>query len=272
MLQRLFSQELAGSFEILVIDSGSTDDTLVVAQNFPTRITRINPEDFHHGKTRNLGAELASGRILVYLTQDALPISNDWLKKLTDAFGEPNVAMVCGRQLPWQSSKPPEKFFRTYHFPEHRVVVNGDKPCDYHDNIFISDVNSAIRNDIRHQFRFSEKIIMTEDREIADRLLAAGWSIVYEPGAAVYHAHDLSLREAFRRSLDYGVSLRQGARPLPLSRQSTHRRLFDYSVAEIKYLKATGCLHWLPYCIIYDLSRYLGTFWGKYGWAKSRGS
>ena len=108
LLRCVFSQKFDGSFEVLVIDSGSVDDTLVVAQTFPTKITRIKPEEFHHGKTRNLGAELASGRILVYITQDALPLSNDWLKKLTDSFSEPNVAMVVGRQIPWQTTKPPK--------------------------------------------------------------------------------------------------------------------------------------------------------------------
>jgi len=179
--------------------------------------------------------------------------------------------MVVGRQLPWQGSRPPEKFFCTYYFPGHRIVVTRRDSGCYHDNVFISDVNSAIRNDIWNQFRFSEKVVMTEDREFANRLLSAGWSVIYEPEAAVYHAHSFSLREVFRRALDYGTSLRQGAQGLPMPRQSTPRRLLDYSVAEAKYLKATRCLNWLPYCIIYDMSRYLGTFLGKYGLAKSKG-
>jgi rhamnosyltransferase len=254
-----------------VIDSGSADDTLVVAQTFPTKITRIKPEEFHHGKTRNLGAELATGRILVYITQDALPLNENWLQRLTEHFRSPDVAMVVGRQIPWQTTKPPEKFFYTYYFPGHKIVVKHGDSGYYHDNIFISNVNSAIRKDVWNQLKFSEKLVMAEDKEFAKRLLFAGWSIIYEPEATVYHAHDFSLRDVFQRSLDYGISLRQGFGGLPRPRRSLPKRLLDYFSEETKYLKATGCLHWLPYCLVYDMSRYLGTFLGKYGLAKSKG-
>lgn len=270
LLRCIFSQKFDGSFEVLVIDSGSADDTLLVAQTFPTKITRIKPEEFHHGKTRNLGAELASGRILVYLTQDALPINNDWLKILTDSFGDPNVAMVVGRQIPWQTAKPPEKFFYAYYFPPFKINVTRDALEQYRENVFISNVNSAIQKDVWHQLKFSENVVMAEDKEFAKRLLLAGWSIIYQPEATVYHAHDFSLRDLFQRSVDYGVSLRQGVEGLPGLRRSFPRRLWDYFSEETRYLKATGYLHWLPYCIIYDMGRYLGTFCGKYGLARAK--
>jgi rhamnosyltransferase len=271
LLRCILSQKFDGSFEVLVIDSGSVDDTLVVAQTFPTKITRIKPEEFHHGKTRNLGAELARGRILVYVSQDALPLNENWLQRLTEHFRSPDIAMVVGRQIPWQSTKPPEKFFYVYFFPTFKIKVTPEALDHYRENVFISNVNSAIRTDVWNQLKFSEKLVMAEDKEFAKRLLFAGWSIIYEPEATVYHAHDFSLRGVFQRSVYYGTCLRQGFGGLPWPRRSLPKRLLDYFSEEAKYLKATRCLNWLPYCLVYDMSRYLGTFLGKYGLAKSKG-
>jgi rhamnosyltransferase len=269
LLQRLYTQKFEGAYEVIVIDSGSTDGTLSLAQGFPARVTRIEPGEFHHGRTRNLGAELSNGGILVYITQDALPLNRVWLQRLTDNLNEPQVAMVVGRQIPWPATKPPEKFFYLYNFPPFKVRVSPGAADYYHDNVFISNVNSAIRKDVWQKFRFSEDVLMAEDKELAKRLLLGGWHIVYEPEAAVYHAHDFSLRSVFRRSLDYGESLRQGAAGLPRSRKSLPKRLLDYSREEIRYLRTTGKLVWLPYCACYDTSKYAAMFLGKTGLVKS---
>ncbi|NWF78377.1 MAG: glycosyltransferase family 2 protein, partial [Chloroflexi bacterium] len=139
LLQRLSSQKLDGNYEIIVIDSDSTDGTPEIAQSFPVKIVRIKTEEFHHGRTRNLGAEQASGRILVYITQDALPLHDSWLHKLTADLKNPQVAMVVGRQIPWPTTKPPEKFFYSYYFPEHKIEVVHDASDYYRDNMFISN-------------------------------------------------------------------------------------------------------------------------------------
>ena len=265
LLERIFPQQFDGQFEVLIVDSGSTDATLKIARGFPAKITEIRPDAFHHGKTRNLGAELSIGRILVYITQDALPINNDWLEKLANNFKDPNVAMVIGRQIPWQTTKPPEKFFYVHNFPEQKIIVKPKSSSYYLDNVFISNVNSAIRKDVWQQFKFSEAIIMAEDKEFANRILSAGWTIIYEPTATVYHAHDLSLRSAFQKSLDFGICLKQGAGGLPRSRKSVIRRAFKYFSAELKYLHASGYLKWLPYSMVYDTSKYFGLLLGKSG-------
>ena len=217
LLQRLFSQKFDGNYEIIVIDSGSTDGTPEIAQGFPVKIVHIKPEEFHHGRTRNLGAEQASGRIMVYITQDALPLHDNWLHKLTNDFENPQVAMVVGRQIPWQTTKPPEKFFYSYYFPEHKIEVVRGASDYYRDNMFISNVNSAIKKDVWQQFKFAEDIVRAEDKEIAKRILHTGRKIVYQPDAVVYHAHDFSLRSIFQRSVDVGIALSQGV-SVPRSR------------------------------------------------------
>jgi rhamnosyltransferase len=266
LLQRLSSQKFDGNYEIIVIDSGSTDGTPEIAQNFPVKIVRIKPEEFHHGRTRNLGAEQASGRILVYITQDALPLRDNWLHKLTDDLKNPQVAMVVGRQIPWQTTKPPEKFFYSYYFPEHKIEVVRGASDYYRDNMFISNVNSAIKRDVWQQFKFSEDIVLAEDKEIARRILRAGWKIVYQPDAVVYHAHDFSLRSIFQRSVDSGIGLRQKVN-VPRSRNWAINRL-GYFVKEARYIMANdGWWKWLPYSMAYEASKLLGVV---LGWLRGR--
>jgi rhamnosyltransferase len=266
LLQQLFSQKFDGNYEIIVIDSGSTDGTPEIAQSFPVKIIHIKPEEFHHGRTRNLGAEQASGRILVYITQDALPLHDNWLHKLTDDLKNPQVAMVVGRQIPWPTTKPPEKFFYSYYFPEHKIEVVRDASDYYRDNMFISNVNSAIKKDVWQQFKFSEDIVRAEDKEFAKRILLADWKIVYQPDAVVYHAHDFSLRSIFQRSVDIGIALNQGV-SVPRSRNWVINRL-GYFAREAKYIVSNkGGWKWLPYSVAYEASKLLGV---AVGWLRGR--
>ncbi|MHB8086588.1 MAG: glycosyltransferase family 2 protein, partial [Dehalococcoidia bacterium] len=222
-------------------------------------------EQFHHGRTRNMGAEMAQGRYLVYITQDALPANNDWLTNLTAAFTEPRVAMVVGRQIAREDTKPPEKFFYYYNFPDFKLVVKSNADDYYHDNVFISDVNSAYRKDAWLKQKFSESIVTAEDKEIAIRFLADGYSIIYEPAAAVYHSHDYGLKGAFEKSLDYGLSLKQGVSRLPKSNKNLGGRMAEYMLAEYHFLKVKKYLKWVPYSIIYEGAKYAGLLMGKSG-------
>src|SRR5580704_18117393 len=103
-LDAIYSQQSTDPFEVIAIDSGSTDGTLDVLRRFPLQLRQIPPESFHHARTRNLAAGYANGEILVFLSQDAIPASSTWLQALLSNFNDPNVGAVYGRQLPKQGS------------------------------------------------------------------------------------------------------------------------------------------------------------------------
>jgi len=265
LLERIYSQQYDGSFEVIVIDSGSTDDTLEAAKKYPVRMVEIKPAEFHHGRTRNLGADLAQGQYLVYITQDALPVSNDWLQSLTDNLADPQVAMVIGRQIPHENTSLPDKFYYFYDFPDVRLVVKSGGAAYYHDNNFISNVNSALRKEIWQEHKFSETIVMAEDKELAGRLLFNGWTIIYDPEPAVLHSHNFSIPEVFDRALDYGLALRQGIADYIRSKRSRSRRTQEYMKALISFLNDNGRILWLPYLVFYDSVLYLALFLGIRG-------
>jgi len=265
LMRRIHSQKFAGMFEVLVIDSGSRDPTLDIAEKHGARIFKIKPQEFHHSRTRNLGAALAQGRFLTYITQDALPVNDRWLESLiTPLENDGKVAAVYGRQVAYPDAKPMEKFFYNYFYPKERKILTYKDAEDpgkfYLENVFTSDVNSAIRREVWEEIGFREDLIMAEDKDFALRALKKGWNIVYEPRACVYHSHNYSVISAFKRRFDDGVAMKQICQNMKNNYIITRGK--DYFINEIKFLIKEH-RKWIPYAILYNLARYLGIILGK---------
>jgi rhamnosyltransferase len=209
-LKALFAQKGAGEFEVVLVDSGSSDATLEIARGYPIRIEQIAAREFHHARTRNFAASLGKGPILINLSGDAIPASDAWLRNMLANFTDSGVGAVYGRQLP----RPGSTMERTDTFdtvygdrkvvkdPAHR---NGLGYRFYH----FSDVNSAIRRSVWEATPYPEDLKMFEDLAIAKRILDAGWKIVYEPDAPVFHSHRYNTKQLFKRYFDIGYTLKE---------------------------------------------------------------
>src|SRR6476659_10303760 len=108
VLGAVTSQVIDEPFEVLVIDSESTDGSLeIVAAHPGVRLIEIDKSEFGHGRTRNLGVQNTSGELIAFLTQDATPASEHWLAAYRDAFRlAPNVGAACGPHLPRPGASP----------------------------------------------------------------------------------------------------------------------------------------------------------------------
>jgi rhamnosyltransferase len=208
-LPALFSQKVSVPFEVIAVDSGSTDGTTDLLQLFSVSVVQIPPGDFHHARTRNLAASQAHGNIIVFLSQDAVPSSPDWLEVMLANFSDPRVGAVYGRQIPKDSSSLERQDALNAIYGENRIVKdpenrNGLGYRFYH----FSDVNAAIRRDVWSAARFPEDLKVFEDLGIAKHILDRGWKIVYEPRAAVFHSHVHTTFGLFKRYFDIGYTFR----------------------------------------------------------------
>ena len=217
-LSSCLAQETSFPFDVLVIDSGSTDGTLEIIGGFPdVRLHQIPNEDFGHGRTRNLGASMAGGEFVAFLVQDAVPASPAWLEEMIRPFLiADRIGCVYGRQVPRPSCCIAVKRDVLDYFGSicDRTSLRLDVPsvaeataAERGRRDFLSDVNSALRLDAWHEVPFRD-IAYAEDRVLAADMLAAGWLKVYTPFGAVEHSHDLQPRAYYRRMHDEFSGLR----------------------------------------------------------------
>ena len=152
-----------GAFEILLIDSGSTDGTLELAARYPCRVVSIDPRDFGHGRTRNYAATLAHGDFVAFLTHDSVPEHDTWLSEMLRPFEDPNVAGTYGRQVPRKEENYLDRSFQATLYGTETVEWNAS---NWHqgDNLF-SDANSAVRKSVLIENPYEPHIIVSEDYE-----------------------------------------------------------------------------------------------------------
>ena len=265
-LEAIARQRTDEEVEVVVVDSGSQDGSAARAESFGARVHSISPSEFHHGRTRNVGAELARGAILVFTSQDAHAAGELWLAGLTSPLrSDETVAGVYGRQLPNENATPPERFFLDFLYgPEPRVQqLAYEEDLSFEATLF-SNVNSAVPRRVWEEHRFADDIIMSEDQEWSRRMLLAGMTIVYVPKAAVYHSHSYSVADAFRRFFDSGVSAeRSYVSDGRTSRAALRKAGSRYAKAEIAWLWRTGQRRWIPYAAVYEFSKFGGLQLGR---------
>lgn len=222
VLDAVAAQQGVGAIETLVIDSGSTDASLELVRARPTvRLHRIPNEEFGHGRTRNLGARLAEGRVVAFLTQDATPAGANWLRELIAPLETPGVVGVFGRQLPRPHAFPLQKYDIDLAFeaqgPPDRVSIRTLDPTldpaaartELDRLAFYSDVNAASTRAFLTEVLPYRDLPYSEDLAFARDALTAGHSIAYAPAGAVLHSNDATVREYRRRMFDETVGRRR---------------------------------------------------------------
>lgn len=195
--QRLREEQL----EVVLIDSGSTDKTLEIAQNHGCRITHIDKRQFSFGRSLNMGSDFAKGDILVYISGHCIPCDSDWISRLVGPLVDGQADYVYGRQIGRDTTKYSEgKIFEKY-FPPH--MSNSQL------EFFCNNANAAIRTESWREFLFDEEVTGLEDLELAKRLCDSGGKIMYVPDAGVYHIHEESWSQTKRRYEREAIALQK---------------------------------------------------------------
>ncbi|HYU61253.1 MAG TPA: glycosyltransferase [Solirubrobacterales bacterium] len=258
-LDAINRQRAPDRVEVVVVDSGSSDRSVAVAHERGARVHEIPPEQFNHGGTRNLGAELAGGEVLVFVSQDAEPVGTDWLARLVGPLADDGVAGVYGRQLARPDAVPPERYFLDFLYGTRpRMQAARDESELSMDSVLFSNANSALRRSLWERFPFAGDIIMSEDQDWSRRVLLDGWRIAYEPEAVVRHSHPYTIGDAFRRFFDSGVSAERAYLAAESSNRALRGAALRYLRGEVGWLLRSGQARWLPYASIYELAKLVG--------------
>lgn len=200
LLDAIRLQKTDFEFEVLVVDSGSNDGTVEVAERYGASVHRIHKSEFGHGEARNLGTSLTGGEYVVLTVQDAVPFDRNWLAAMVEELDrDERVAGVYGRQIPHldagpltratingQASASPER--------AEKLLDDGSRldelpPRRRRRLCAFDNVSSCIRRSVWEGIPF-EKTKFGEDLRWGKRVIESGYKLVYEPGSAVFHSHE----------------------------------------------------------------------------------
>lgn len=198
--------------EILVVDSQSEDDTARIASGLPrVKLVQIERAAFDHGGTRDMALRMSRGDVVLFMTQDALPVDARCIERLIAPLADEQVAAVGGRQVAYPDARPFERLVRANNYPDKDRVWRADDIGTLGVRAFlISDVCAAYRRETYLAVGgFDHPIMTNEDMLMAERLLHAGYALAYAGQAAVYHSHRFTLRQEYRRNLIVGRTMKR---------------------------------------------------------------
>lgn len=193
--------------EVILVDSGSTDGTIAIAQPFRVRVVHIKPKDFTFGRSLNLGIAAARGEVVVLASAHVLPMHNDWLANLIAPFGDSQVALAYGKQRGNKDSKFSEAqhWMRWYPARSNLDQAHG----------FSNNANAAVRRSLWKQNPFDEELTGLEDLAWGSWARHAGYKIAYVANAGVLHLHDERAAQIVNRHRREAMAMKQ---ILPASR------------------------------------------------------
>lgn len=219
VLDAVLAQQTPWPFEVIVVDSGSTDDSVQCARQRGVRVECIASSEFGHGRTRNYLASLSSGDFLVFITQDAKPANEHWLRHLVSGCdAQPDVAGAFGPHRAYAAARHVTHRELELHFAGFGSGLTLARLDDrerfardpgYRQWLhFFSNNNSCLRRSVWQQLPFPD-VAFAEDQTWALRAVEAGYAKAFVPEAMVFHSHDFGVWETLQRNFDEARSFQR---------------------------------------------------------------
>ena len=191
LLNGIKQQETGTDLEVILVDSGSKDNTVRIAESYGAKIVRIRPEEFSFGRALNIGCQHASGDILLFASAHVYPVYTNWIDQMLKPFEDQKVALTYGRQIGNQLSKYSEQQLFAKWFP---AVSNYNQQIP-----FCNNANTAIRRSLWEELPYDETLTGLEDLHWASEILQRGYRIAYDADATIVHVHEETPRKIFNR-------------------------------------------------------------------------
>ncbi|MFT3857434.1 MAG: glycosyltransferase [Aquabacterium sp.] len=258
LLQGIERQERDGfDIETVIVDSGSTDDTLKIAHRYPTRIVPIKKEEFSFGRSLNIGCAAATGDVLVFVSGHCIPTGPRWIADLIAPLGQNNVAYSYGGQVGDDTSHFSEKQIFGKYFP------NQDKVPQ--EGFYINNANAALLRSVWVDHRFDEDLTGLEDMHLAKRLVAQGYKIAYVASGAVYHLHSESWAQVRRRFEREAIALQHIMPEVSLAWTDVARYFFSAVFLDMGAALQQRCLRDnFKHILLYRFMQFTGSYRGNH--------
>jgi rhamnosyltransferase len=267
LLSMLLRQKLnkGDQLEVIIIDSNSTDNSIeIVKNNFPNvKISSIPNKQFDHGGTRNILASQANGEFLLFMTQDAVPVDEYLIENLVAGFKQDRVEICFARQIPYDDASQIEKFARGFNYPARNIIKNKEKINELGIKTFFnSNVCSMYKRDVFDKLGgFPEKIILNEDMIFASKVIFQGAVVLYCAEAKVYHSHNYSVKQQFKRYFDIGMAFDETKYLLEMV--SNEKEGFKFLIELVKHLLRSGNVFLIPTAFLETVAKFVGYNLGK---------
>ena len=206
------AQQTVKPDEIILVDSGSTDDTVAIARSAGCRIVDIDKSEFSFGRALNRGCAVAGGDILLFVSAHVYPVYDTYIQHIVSAFNRDGVAIVYGRQVGDERTKFSESRVMLKWFPNQNIWDQ--------DHPFSNNANAAVLKSLWESMPYDETLTGLEDLDFAKKALDKGYKIAYVADAPVVHVHEESwdiIRNRYRREAMAYARIVQGSK-LSLSR------------------------------------------------------
>lgn len=244
------------NFEVVIVDSGSTDNTLHIAEKYNCRIVHIKKSDFTFGRSLNVGCEVAKGDILVFVSGHCIPVDEHWLGELCKPLVDKTISYSYGRQR----GKDTTRFSEYRHFDKWFPAYSKLPQEGY----FCNNANAALTRDAWKMFGFDESLPGLEDMWLAKQLVEDNQKIGYVATACVYHIHDETWRQVRIRYEREAYALQQIMPQVHFSysdfiRFFTASILSDFGVS----LEKKALLSEFSSIVLFRFNQYWGTYKGN---------
>ena len=256
LLESINNQKVNQRFEVILIDSGSTDKTLEIASKFKCRIMYIKKEEFSFGRSLNLACEQAFGDYLVFISGHCVPFDNNWLQKLINPLLNNEVDYIYGRQIGGQVTYWSEqKIFEKYFPKESQIPQRG---------FYCNNANSALKKTIWEKHGFNETLTGLEDMFLAKKIIQRGGRIGYVAESIIYHYHHETWSQVKRRFEREALALNIICPEITINKRNTVKYIFssiskDIASLRIKELNFKN----LQEIFLYRVNQYLGSYLGN---------
>ena len=244
--------------EIIIIDSWSTDNTAALASSLGAKVIVIERQSFDHGGTRNKAAGMSTGDILVFMTQDAVPYDDKTIENLVKPLEEAKIVLSYARQVSKQGTKITDEFLRLYNYPPKSGIKSKD-------DISVTGIGTFQNSNVCAAYRreeffilggFATPVVSNEDMLFAAKAILADYKTSYSADAVVWHSHNYSYTDLFKRYFDIAASM--DSEPFIRNAGRAQVKGYDFLLKQIKYLVAKKKLYYLPHVLMEATFKFMG--------------